>query len=636
MKRLLLFICILLFITWHGKANELERILSFHSDIVIDTTGRVEVTETITVYADGDDIRRGIVRSIPMYRKDNRNRKKKMDFTIISVQRDGIEEPYHTEIAGENKELFLGSSDVLLKPDIYTYTIVYEAYGHIGFFDEHDELYWNVTGNDWAFYIEKASATITLPEATSFLDAACYTGSYGESNNDCSFQEQNGKYTFQTNNRLKPSEGFTFAVAFTPYIIKRPPPPTPFQKAWEKYGQLAYSILALLILSCYYFFTWRKIGKDPDKQIVVPTFDPPYGWNAPTVRRSYKRKHDEKVLTVALIEMAIKGLIRINMEPKKYFFSPKRYVLEKQVAEGIEITEQEEDILTTLFPEEEKTVAVTNKNYERFAIADILSGELSSEFNQKETYRHNYGYATLGIFLTLTVLISYLCLFTTIELTFLVLLTFIFILTGFLMIVQSIFGTFGQTRVRLFIVGLLIAGIALFLQQTFFLIMEGDLSQNIFISLVETLLPIYYSLIKAPTTLGLQIDSRLKGFRMYLKTAEENRLNLLTPPDRTPELFERLLPYAIALDVENAWGKKFNHVLRQANYSPNWYQGSATLRATSLASSFAHSFGSSVRHARIDPTPPASSSSGSGSWSSGSSGGGYSGGGGGGGGGRGW
>lgn len=623
------------------NAQSRERMLNFHSDIVIDTTGRIEITESITVYAGGIDIKRGIVRSIPLYRKENNGRKKKMDFTVLSILRDGEEEPYYTAISNDNKEIFIGNSEVLLKPGVYKYSIVYEAYGHVGFFESYDELYWNVTGNDWVFSIDKVSATVSLPEGASYINAACYTGTYGDSNDNCLLQEQNGKYTFLAKNKLNPNEGFTVAIAFSPDSINRPPPPTLLKRLWEQYGYQFYAVVALFLLGCYYIVSWRKVGRDPQKPLVVPVFDPPNGWNAPTVRRLYKKEHDKKVLTVALIEMAVKRLIRIQLEPKKFWFRSKKYILEKLATEESGLTPQEVRMLKLLFPGEEQTITVSNKNHAIFYAADRDLANYSPEYDAKETYRHNYGYAIVGILLSLLSMFSYLYLFTSIEAIFIVSMTFIFFLIGALMSVQAIFGSIKHQRINAGIAGIIFLIGGLFPQQLFLLKIEGNLLHNAFILLVELLIPVYFSLIKAPTKLGLKIDASLKGFQMYLKTAEENRLNLLMPPDHTPELFEKLLPYAIALDVENAWGKKFNHVLKQANYSPDWYLGTSTFHAAGFTNTFTRSFDSSIRHAKIDPTSGTSSgsggwNSGSGNWSSGSSGGGFSGGGGGGGGGRGW
>jgi len=142
---------------------------------------------------------------------------------------------------------------------------------------------------------------------------------------------------------------------------------------------------------------------------------------------------------------------------------------------------------------------------------------------------------------------------------------------------------------------------------------------------------IYYHLLKAPTIHGRKVMDEIEGFKMYLEVAEEERLDMLHPPQKTPELFEKYLPYALALGVENDWSEKFADVLAAASvdtgYSPSWYTGTnwKTAGMTGVVSSLGSSFSSAI----------SSSSSAPGS-SSGSSGGGSSGGGGGGGGGGGW
>jgi uncharacterized membrane protein len=156
-----------------------------------------------------------------------------------------------------------------------------------------------------------------------------------------------------------------------------------------------------------------------------------------------------------------------------------------------------------------------------------------------------------------------------------------------------------------------------------------------FFSVLSLLYIWYVKRIKGFTIEGAHLAAELDGFKLYLKTAEEHRLNMLNPPDRTPELFEKLLPYTIALGVSNKWCEKFGDVLKQHNYAPEWFDTDIRddFTALHLASTFAalgSSFNSSVSSAQT------SHSSGSDSWSSGSGGGGYSGGGGGGGGGRGW
>ena len=141
---------------------------------------------------------------------------------------------------------------------------------------------------------------------------------------------------------------------------------------------------------------------------------------------------------------------------------------------------------------------------------------------------------------------------------------------------------------------------------------------------------IFYHLIKAPTPLGRKVLDHVEGFRHYLSVAEEERLNLENPPEKTPELFEQFLPYALALGCEQQWSQKFDSVLRAAGQSPGssgWTPSYYTGSVSGLGSSFASSIGSS-----LSSSLAASSSS---PYSSGG-GGGSSGGGGGGGGGGAW
>jgi uncharacterized membrane protein YgcG len=143
---------------------------------------------------------------------------------------------------------------------------------------------------------------------------------------------------------------------------------------------------------------------------------------------------------------------------------------------------------------------------------------------------------------------------------------------------------------------------------------------------------LFYHWLKAPTRAGRKVLDKIEGFKMFLSATEKDRLNLMNPPERTPELFEKYLPYALALDIEQAWAEQFSDVLSGAGiggrtYSPVWYSGPnwSTFGAGGLASSLGSSFSDAISSSS---TAPGSSS--------GSGGGGSSGGGGGGGGGGGW
>jgi uncharacterized membrane protein YgcG len=139
-----------------------------------------------------------------------------------------------------------------------------------------------------------------------------------------------------------------------------------------------------------------------------------------------------------------------------------------------------------------------------------------------------------------------------------------------------------------------------------------------------------FLLLKAPSRDGRKVMDDIEGFRQYLGVAEEDRLNALNPPDKTPELFERFLPFAVALDVHNAWAKRFAGVLAAAGAAAvgyGWYEGDRQWGDDPVA--FADHLGSDLSQTIASASTAPSSDSGSG-------GGGSSGGGGGGGGGSGW
>ncbi|MDR1200541.1 MAG: DUF2207 domain-containing protein [Tannerellaceae bacterium] len=624
MKQSLLSI-LLLALSFTLWANDTERIQRFHADILIDTTGRIEVSESIVVYATGNEIQRGIVRTIPMYRKDTEGKKHKMNLKLLSILCNGQDEQYKTQTEGDYLAIYIGNSNVYLRPGVYTYLITYESEGHIGFFDDYDELYWNVTGNEWAFSIDEASATIQLPGDVSFIHSACYTGKTGSSQNNCISEGAENSITFRTKEKLAPYEGLTVAVSFPRDIIKRPPPPTHFQRFWETYKKIICSTVLFVLMGCFYFFTWRKVGKDPEKPVVIPTFKPPHEWSPGVVRYLFNRKYDNKIFTSVLVSMAVKGVIRIVYESKKYTLE----VVNKQK----KLSKEEEGVLKALFSAN-IPVTVSDTNHTKFSAATSkLRNILNADWNIKDYYLKNIGYITLAAFFCILSSFIYVTITDTQLAAEDFVLSWPFLIIGvFLVFSAAKRGT--VTNIIFLIVGLIMLVPTLMSQFT--LLFDKEPFAIGFFLLMLVSFGIYVYLIKAPTVLGAQTLSELEGFQLYLKTAEENRLNLLTPPDQTPELFEQLLPYAIALNVENEWGKKFDKVLKQLNYKPKWYSSGQPFTAGTFGNTLGDSFNSSIYRARIAPSSSSSGSSGSGGWSSGSSGGGFSGGGGGGGGGRGW
>jgi len=667
MKKLFYILLIALFFCLPSYGQQSERIIRFHSDIAIDTNGRIEVAENIKVYAAGEEIKRGIFRKLPLFRKNNKGKKVPMDYKVLAVKCSGADSKYHTKEENGNLVIYIGDANVLLKAGEYDYTIVYESYGQVGFLDDFDELYWNVTGNEWSFPIEKASAAITLPGKSKGIKTACYTGVEGSTENACKADNRGNIQAFTATRQFAVGEGLTIAASFPRDIISRPPPPTEDEIFWEENGSSICGMLGFFICACYFLITRIKIGKRPQKPVAIPTFKPPRDLSPASVFYLSNKKYENKAFAATLIEMAVKGAMSIKCEKKSY---KTEYLLvgknnterlrpeEREIHQAIfvaedsaelkkiqELAENNPDLKANLNIEELRSqlpkadVKVDRTNYTKFKEADkCLKDSLEKQWKLEDFFNDNWGSIALGGLLVNVVIVLYMLINQKEGNSFAILTAspFIFVVCHYML--------YAGTKVK---GGCLLSGMITFLFVGTMSAVVTDGSQEVnrssvlFFILLSVMYFIYAKLMaNRSTEEGAKLDAEFEGFKMYIKTAEEHRLNILTPPQRTPELFEKLLPYAMVLGLSNEWCKKFGDVLEKFNYRPAWYNDdnlATGVTAAAFATAFTalgSSFGSSVN---IASAPPVSrSSSGSSGWSSGSSGGGSSGGGGGGGGGGGW
>ena len=618
MRKHFIIIAALMILTAVFGQQQEERIIRFHADIVIDTTGRIEVTEHIKVYAGGIDIKRGIERDIPLYRKDSDGKRVRMETNILAVRCNGEKVTFATRDDSDHTILRIGSADVLLVAGEYDYTIVYESFGHIGFFDGYDELYWNVTGNGWVFPIERASAAITLPAGVSAIagQTFCYTGVVDATATDCSCEDRDNTLVFSTTATLAPCEGLTVSVAFPRNIVSRPPPPSGvYPVGW-------------LIFVFYCFHAVRKSGKRPPKPVVIPAFKPPRNLSPAEVSYLHTRAYREKALSATFVDMAVNRAMTIRCEEKKkYAFINKM--------DTAQLRPVEQQMHNALFAGGRRKVDVVQENHTIFSQADTcLKNSLTNRWDIKDYFIENRKYTVRAGIILLVVLGLY---------------TLFSFSDGDVMMAFCVASpVIGAAVVRLWSVGDfdLSGGVLLAILTVPFMLMTGALLLHFdssFEANIHWLSTFFYAMMSAGylwyvsrvrmfTPEGARLASEIEGLRMYMKTAEEHRLNMLAPPEHTLELFEKLLPYALVLGVSNEWCKKFDDVLSRIDYRLDWYDSRDGFRTVRFAATFT-GLSTSVGNAKTEKT---SYSSGSGSWSSGSSGGGRSGGGGGGGGGRGW
>lgn len=570
-KMLRSFCFLLLLISGPGFA--LEKILDYHSDVQIQQDGSIEVSETIRVNAEGNNIRRGIYRDFPTSYTDKRGNYYKVDFEVLSVTRDDRPEPWHSDTRVNGVRTYIGSENVRLSPGQYTYRLSYKTTRQIGFFDDYDELYWNVTGNGWMFPIDHASATISIPESIDSSDfrTAFYTGSSGSTAQNARSQILSGQSVeFETTRGLEPYEGLTVAVGWPKGLINQPGTQQKILWFFKDNGSATALLLGLLAAFGWYYRSWKTHGKDPKKGVIIPLFEPPDGISPAGVSYIDKMRFNKRTFPAAIISLAVKGYLEIH-EDKKDFELIKKPAAQAKQGGADELSPGEKAVYHAVFSKGSPAV-LKQKNYAVFTKAkSALQSKLKAEhFGQK--FKTNGKYALPAIGITILSII----------------------------IAANLQG--GPLPWIIFVIA------AMFMHITFIILM------------------------RAPTPGGRKIMDQIEGFKMYLDTAEQDRLQRMRSPALTPEVFESFLPYAFALGVENTWCERFanefpEELAEQNGYNPAWYAGrhSGLNSLKHMGNNFSSNFSSAVSSSS---TPPGSSS--------GSGGGGSSGGGGGGGGGGGW
>ncbi len=621
----LLFVCAVSSVL----AAQQERILLFESRIEVQPDASVAVHETIQVYCGGNKIKRGIFRNIITSYKTDSGFSSGRILRVQQVLRDGHSEDYHLKKEGNGTSVYFGNKNVLLKPGVYTYDLRYTLNDMVGFFNEHDELYWNVTGNNWAFPIENVRATLLLPAGAKITGFKSFTGPRGSKSTTAKAQTvSNNQIVFQTTRPVLPDEGLTIVTTWPKGIIIEPDTAT---RIWNQLNANVSSIVAfigIVVVLGYYLTAWFLVGRDPAKQTIVPEFAPPKGFSPAAVRQVLRMGFDNVCFTAAILNMAVKGFLRIEQNGKKY-------TLVKTGKNKEPLSPGEKSAASRLFSFKDTIILDQASHTSIKSSVSALKESLKKEY-EKAYFQRNLSYFLIGLGLTfLTLLFVVLSLpddgsrstagFMTLWLT---MWSF-----GCAMLIYNIIKAVGRKAIGQTIGATLFAlpFLAGEVGGLFVLVSAISPLTMLLMLLLWASLPVFYYLLKAPTYAGRRVMDQIEGFKMFLSVSEQERLNLLHPPERTPELWERYLPYAVALGVENKWAEQFASILDNAaeagqGYSPAWYSGAYAAGAFH-AGSFASSIGSSLSSAVASSTP---------SSSSGMSGGGSSGGGGGGGGGGGW
>jgi hypothetical protein len=196
-----------------------ERILAFDADITVAGNGDLHVVESIRFRVNGEQIKRGIIRMLGSGSSRSHE--------VISVTRDGHDEPFTVETVGDAMEVRIGNPDVLLTPGDTTYQVTYKAAGQVMPTGGTNTLAWNVTGDGWAFGIDSASAAVHLPGGASASALKLVTGPRGSTNSGGVIEQPApGAVTARISRPLPAGSGMTIVVEWpAPAGAKASSPP---------------------------------------------------------------------------------------------------------------------------------------------------------------------------------------------------------------------------------------------------------------------------------------------------------------------------------------------------------------------------------------------------------------------------
>lgn len=539
-----------------------------------DPQGTLQVTEDIKLTY--SDFNHGILRAIP-----DRYKNHSLQLHVDSISSPtGAPTTYTTYGSGSNTVLKIGDPNQTVTGQ-QEYIIRYTLQNVIGFYPDHDELYWDVNGDQWDQSFEKVSVNLTVPEGAKVkLGPICFAGSYQSTNQGCTVSTTGNTTDIVTTVPLSARQTLTYVVGFEKGYFT---PSTWVDTASEYWVTAAKFLVPFVLLAGGSWLWWLSKGRDSKgRGVIVPQYDAPQGMQALQVGAIYDFDVQNNDITATIIDLAIRKYLKIieTKVEKTLQKDTTEYSLQLLNNDFTALNQYEKTILSKLFDDAPigTTIELKNLKNKLYSTANQVGKAVEKDLTDQGYFRSNP--KTAGK-----------------------------LLSGLAVVVAVVlFYAFGVIGIPAGIGLALGAAIAFFFARA----------------------------MSARTAKGVEALEHIKGLRLYMQVAEKDRIEKLQAPNapyaahaaepvKTVELFEKLLPFAIVLGVEKQWGEQFKSLYTSP---PEWYSGNwTTFNAYYLASNLHQGFNTAVNTAFTAPTS---------SGSSGFGGGGFSGGGGGGGGGGGW
>jgi uncharacterized membrane protein YgcG len=540
-----------------------ESIISFSAQAIVDVDRMMTVTETI-VYSFGSADRHGIYRMIPETYSRNGGTYR-LRLSVKSVKMDGSSVDFKITSRTPNLRIQIGDADKTIT-GTHEYQITYQTDHAINFFDDHDELYWNVTGNGWTVPIGAVSFSVRGPNGfdAEIAKKDCFIGLFGSTERACNVNAQGSTVTYQTSRPFTIGEGMAVVLALPKGLMT---PETWFQKLMDFIKNNGIAVLPIMVF-IFMFKLWYEKGREPEgRGTVVPQYEPPREMTPMEMAALEKQKNEPRTITATIIDLARRGYLRIIFEEKKGIFgNSQSYAFEKLKDADEHQPSHEKILLSGLFKD------------------GMTRTEMSS---LKGSYYQSISKAHSAVFTLLHT-------------------------KGFFgQSVVTVRGTYSSVAVVIGFFGMFIAS-------SFGL----TIIWSIALVLSAIIIGVFGWFMPSKTKEGAIALEEVQGFKWFLSVTEADRLTFHNAPALKPEKFHEFLSYAIAFGVETQWANQFKDLMvPEPEYISGYHYMNPLL--------FVHSMNSFETDLAKSFTPPSSAGSGGSGFSGGGVGGGFGGGGGG-------
>ncbi len=547
-----------------AQVAEVEKNASYNGEIKINSDSSVDVKEIIT-YDFGDRQKHGIFRFIPVKYKARGGNFNLRISKIKVADENGAPYNFTVSYPGNDIEIKIGDADKFVSGQ-KTYVISYVIRRAVNYFPDHDELYWNFTGNEWQVPVENVLVRVILPDiAKDNLQYKCFEGAYG-STDECQASAEGNVLEYQSVDNISPGQGMTIVAGWPKGITKEP---TAFQKFLD-IARDNWTLAVPVIVFVLMFRLWFAKGRDPKgRGTIIAQYEPPDSLAPAEIGTMMDGSADNKDASATIIDLAVRGFLKIKRTEEKAFLGLGKnteYTFSRTKDEEPE-RDFEKEVMKGIFDsvKEKKLSDLKNKFYKTLS---TVKDQLYESVTQKGYYAQNPN-TQFGLWIAIAIVGGAVMAF-----------------------------TFGMLQDGWGVASGIVSGLIIL---------------------------VFGWLMPAVTKKGAELKENILGFKDFLSVTETDRLKFHNAPEKNPEMFEKFLPYAMVLGVEKEWAKQFEGIYNQ---QPDWYEDpSGRAFNAIILSSIVSDFSDSATSAMA--SQPSSAAGGGSGFSGGGSGGGFGGGGGG-------